>query len=163
MLTMGGLIIHWTIEYYKIQSTVTKLCETEGGIKIYVSPEEWRKQIGENELAKLHPFKSGKQSNYQKGTIKFKGREYETFSQLNERIMVYATFEQPRSYTLGGYYLYYDTREKKALFSLNNFNSGVGAIANSLSGLKFWLNDIKDCDYKSTADEEDNLLNQYIK
>ena len=47
MLTMGGWIVYWAIEFAYIQAKVSYLCEKEAGITVYVTPEQWRKQIGE--------------------------------------------------------------------------------------------------------------------
>ncbi|ULJ68775.1 hypothetical protein MIS45_08290 [Wielerella bovis] len=56
MLTMGGWIVYWAIEFAYIQAQVTKLCEKEAGITIYVTPEQWREQIGEEEWEKMRPL-----------------------------------------------------------------------------------------------------------
>ena len=47
MLPMGNFIVYWTVEYWMLQAKVTHLCETRGGTKIYLTPEEYRKKIGE--------------------------------------------------------------------------------------------------------------------
>ncbi len=148
----------WTIEYIQIQRTVTHLCETEGGIRVYVTPEEWRKQIGEEEWLKLYPYSWEEQGNYQKGTLLFKGREYKTISQSNSRVMVYAIYKKAENYILGNYSLYYDIKGKIPLFSVNSFNVGTGPIPDEL---KFWINSINDCNYKTFINRKNELLNKY--
>lgn len=47
MLTMGGWIVYWAIEFAYIQAKVSYLCKKEAGITVYITPEQWRKQITE--------------------------------------------------------------------------------------------------------------------
>ncbi|QMT33951.1 hypothetical protein LNQ82_05630 [Conchiformibius steedae DSM 2580] len=56
MLTMGGWIVYWAIEFAYIQAKVSYLCKKEAGITVYITPEQWRKQIREEEWKKLKPF-----------------------------------------------------------------------------------------------------------
>ncbi len=154
MLTMGGFIVHWTIEYYKIQSTVTKLCETEGGIKIYITPEEWRKRIGENEWKKLIPLTDFQIRNIQppKKNIYFKGKEYKYTKGIyragnleNVRIKLFNSYDSSISNTIINRSIVVDIETNKILIYANYINTGAGTISNSLSGLKFWMSNLPKC------------------
>ncbi|MFB2577940.1 hypothetical protein ACEYX6_02090 [Acinetobacter sp. c2-A9] len=39
-----------------MQYTVHQLCKADGGVTVYVTPEEWRQQIGEKEWLEMKPF-----------------------------------------------------------------------------------------------------------
>ena len=80
MLIMGGWIVYWIIEFAYIQAKVSYLCKKEAGITVYVTPEQWRKQIGEEEWEKLKPF-TDKESDqryaiYNNKTLSFDNRIY---------------------------------------------------------------------------------------
>ncbi len=159
MLTMGGFIVYWTIEYIQIQRTVAHLCETEGGIKVYVTPEEWRKQIGEEEWNTLTPYTKEKISysteigkkiildnikfEYSKGNTHLNGGILE-----NDKVALYITYTAPKPiYGSKSISLLVEKNTHKVLLKDISFYYGTGPIANDLSGLKFWLNNIKDCNY----------------
>ncbi len=159
MLTMGGFITYWTVEYYQIQRTVTKLCETEGGIKVYVSPEEWRKQIGEEEWNMLTPYTKeeifyskeiGKEFildnikfEHSKGNTHLKGGILE-----NDKVALYTTYTVPKPiYGNKSISLLIEKNTHKLLLKNISFYYGTGAIVNDFSALKFWLNNIKDCNH----------------
>ncbi len=80
MLVMGGWFVYWAIEFAYIQLRIKELCEKEAGITVYVTPEEWRKQIGE-EWIKAKPLTNKEiDEKYQKNqwkTLLFEGEEYE--------------------------------------------------------------------------------------
>lgn len=87
MLTMGGWIVYWILEYHYIQHKVNHLCKTEGGVTVYITPEEWRKMIGEEEWRNLKPLTNEEiNERYQKNTGKilfFEGVKYRlTFGQM---------------------------------------------------------------------------------
>ena len=43
MLPTGHYLVSWTAEYFMMQARVSELCKTQGGTKIYISPEAYRK------------------------------------------------------------------------------------------------------------------------
>lgn len=141
MLTMGGFIVYWTVEYYQIQRTVTHLCETEGGITVYVTPEEWRKQIGEEEWNKSY-YTGEPDQNYSKdATMSFDGRQYHIFGQINQRIFMYVVDDWGNK---GDIFIddlfFYDFKLKKVLYHQRIFSaSGTPLLSDSLGALKFWL------------------------
>ncbi len=138
----GRFIVYWTIEYYQIQRTVTHLCETEGGIKVYITPEEWRKQIGEEEWESLHEDWKNIDHNLK---FKFNGKNYYGSTQLNRRVISYEAKDKRKDIIRDSDYIYVDKNTNQVLFRNHYFSVGMPAIANSLSGLKFWLNDVNDC------------------
>ena len=42
MLPTGHYLVSWTAEYFMMQARVSELCKTQGGTKIYISPEAYR-------------------------------------------------------------------------------------------------------------------------
>ncbi len=155
MLTMGGFIIYWTIEYYQIQRTVTKLCETEGGIKVYVTPKEWRKQIGEEEWTTLYPFtnleiRNNKPTleriNHLGDVYKYTPGIFRAGNIENSRITLYSNSEKNKYRILKFSDTLADRTNGNVLIKKTYFIYPVSAVANNLSGLKFWLSSIKDCD-----------------
>ncbi len=153
MLTMGGFIVHWAIEYYQIQSTVTELCETEGGIKVYVSPEEWRKQIGEEEWNGLAYLDERVKDTEKPYFFIFKGKKYKAGFKTNHRIWSFSIYDSIHDEIRIVDRIYVDTKSKKVLFQKTLFSTGAGAWLAGGS-YKQWLNNIKDCDSGSLSNEK---------
>lgn len=156
MLTMGGFMVYWAAEYAYIQYKVTKLCESEGGITVYVTPEQWRQQIGEKEWATL--TEDWKNIDHDL-TFQFNDKIYYGSTQLNRRVISYAAKDERRDMIGDSDKLYIDKTTNQVLFRRHYFSVGVPAIANSLTGLKFWLDDINDC-YIGDWSEEDRFFHR---
>lgn len=151
MLTMGGLIAHWTIEYIQIQRTVTHLCETEGGIKVYVTPEEWREQIGEEEWDKLYPYKTDaeKQSLDFLSDRTIDGVKYYFSFAMNERLAIFDSAYHDvaeTKYTGKKYDVAIDIKNNQVIVKLTTFSTGVGQWMTG-GGYNSWINNIKSCSY----------------
>ncbi len=158
MLTMGGFIVYWIIEYHQIQRTVTKLCETEGGIKVYVTPEEWRKKIGEEEWRKSY-YTGEPDENYPKdSSMNFNGKQYHIFGQINQRVFMYIVDNGGNT---GDIFIddlfFYDFKLKQVLYHQRVFSaSGAPLLSDSLKAFKFWL------DYGiHSCGMEDKLLDRF--
>lgn len=80
---MGGGI-------YVIQHRVSKLCEQEAGLTVYVTPEEWRKQIGEEEWAQQYDDGQHIDENL---AYTFNGMVYYGNARLNKRIYIYVAHD----------------------------------------------------------------------
>ncbi len=149
MLTMGAFIVYWIVEYIYIQYTVTRLCETEGGVTVYVTPEQWRKQIGEEEWEKS--FYTGEpDTNYPEDSLmQFKNKEYHVFGQINQRVIVYYANDYGKHNDI--FYqdmFFYDVESQQILYHERVFSAGAPLLSNSLGAFKFWLDySIKDCNY----------------
>ena len=157
MLTMGWVLIYWVIEFAVIQARVSYLCATEGGTTVYVTPEKYRAQIGEEEWSNLPLVnKSIPYTKEKELSIKFQGKNYVPLSQENRRIIsLWNTQHGNAIYGIGkNDTIFYDVISKQVLFEQVTFGVGVPAIANSLEGLKFWLNNISDC---SSADLPESI------
>lgn len=153
MLTMGSWIVYWAIEYTYIQAKVTELCEKEGGITVYVTPEQWREQIGEEEWKQS--FYTGElDKKYQKRDRNiFNNREYYISSQINQRVLMYKSNDWGKNSIKDVFIsdiVIYDTKWQKILYNYRVFSAkSAPNITNSLEGLKFWLDyGIKDCGWK---------------
>lgn len=148
MLIMGGFIIYWTIEYYHIQARVKYFCETEGGLKVFVTPEQYKIRLEKNDwtnLPKYYPTVKGK---FKNTYITYKGVDYK-LQRRNEdkvQILLNSTDLHPRvPYVKDFGSITYDTQHQVVLSQLIMYSVGGGSIANELSALKFWMNDIDDC------------------
>ena len=142
MLLMGGWFVYWYWEYHYLQKTVTKLCQEEGGLTVYVTPEEWRKQIGEEEWNNLPEDWKHISHDLQ---FKFQGKVYYGDSQLNKRVISFLANDE-RKDIIGDYdKIYVDKKSNQVLYRIHIFSIGAPAIAISLRGLKFWLNHTNDC------------------
>lgn len=147
MLTMGGWIVYWIAEYHYIQYKVNHLCKTEGGVTVYVTPEEWRKMIGEEEWQKS-VYTGNPDENYPKDdVINFGGREYRVISQINQRVLRYYSRDAGR-YAIKNVYiedfLFYDMKLSKVLYHQRVFSPDISDELN----LKFWSGyGVKRCNF----------------
>lgn len=137
MLTMGGFIVYWIVEFIYIQAKVNHLCKTEGGVTVYITPEEWRKMIGEEEWQKS-VYTGNPDENYPKdNVINFGGREYRVSYQINQRVLRYYSRDAGR-YAIKNVYiedfLFYDMKLSKVLYRQRVFTSDIPDELN----LKFW-------------------------
>ena len=48
MLLMGGWWLYWGIEYLQVQANAEEMCK-QAGVKVYITPEEWKKMVGGEE------------------------------------------------------------------------------------------------------------------
>ena len=155
MLLMGGWFVYWYWEYHYLQKTVTKLCQEEGGLTVYVTPEEWRKQIGEEEWNNLpEDWKNIRHDLH----FQFQGKDYHSDSQLNRRVISLIAKDERKDIIRDSDTIYVDKNTNQILFREHYFSVGAPAIANSLSGLKGWLNNIDDC-YIGNWSYEDRFFN----
>ena len=158
MLLMGGWFVYWYWEYHYLQKTVTKLCQEEGGLTVYVTPEEWRKQIGEEEWNNLPEDWKHISHNLQ---FKFKGKVYHGSTQLNKRVISFLAKDE-RKDIIGDYdKIYVDKKSNQVLYRIHIFSIGAPAIAISLLGLKFWLNYINDCSVDKISYENRSFYTNY--
>ncbi len=145
MLTMGGIVGYWIIEYIHIQRTVTKLCETEGGIKIYVTPEEWRQQIGEEEWKHLIVYDVHSDLSDIKGHYKdFEGNKYYAVGKRNARIISYSHYSEISQYTRKMNKIFFDSKGQQILLKTTAFSVGVGSFASN-GNYKEWINYVQGC------------------
>lgn len=86
MLSMGGFIVYWIAEYWILQVRVTHLCETRGGTKIYLTPEEYRQKIGEDEWKNLRGINKLIHERDGISNVTFQGKEYVPLAYENNRI-----------------------------------------------------------------------------
>ena len=151
MLLMGGWFVYWYWEYHYLQKTVTKLCQEEGGLTVYVTPEEWRKQIGEEEWNNLPEDWKHISHDLQ---FKFKGKVYYGNDQLNKRVISFVAKDE-RKDIIGDYdEITVDKKSNQVLYRIHIFSVGAPAIAISLRGLKFWLNHTNDCSFGKLSYED---------
>lgn len=158
MLLMGGWFVYWYWEYHYLQKTVTKLCQKEGGLTVYVTPEEWRKQIGEEEWNNLPEDWKNISHNLH---FQFQGKVYYGDSQLNKRVISFVAKDE-RKDIIGDYdKIYVDKKSNQVLYRIHIFSIGAPAIAISLRGLKFWLNHTNDCSVDKISYENRTFYTNY--
>ena len=151
MLLMGGWFVYWYWEYHYLQKTVTKLCQKEGGLTVYVTPEEWHKQIGEEEWNNLPEDWKHISPSLQ---FKFQGKVYYGNDQLNKRVISFVANDE-RKDIIGDYdEIFVDKKSNQVLYRIHIFSIGAPAIAISLRGLKFWLNHTNDCSFGKLSYED---------
>ena len=151
MLLMGGWFVYWYWEYHYLQKTVTKLCQEEGGLTVYVTPEEWRKQIGEEEWNNLPEDWKHISHDLQ---FKFKGKVYYGNDQLNKRVISLIAKDERKDIIRDYDKIYVDKKSNQVLYRIHIFSIGAPAIAISLRGLKFWLNHTNDCSFGKLSYED---------
>ena len=158
MLLMGGWFVYWYWEYHYLQKTVTKLCQKEGGLTVYVTPEEWHKQIGEEEWNNLPEDWKNISHNLH---FQFQGKVYYGDSQLNKRVISFVANDE-RKDIIGDYdEIFVDKKSNQVLLRMHIFSVGAPAIVNSLYGLKFWLNHINDCSIYELSDKDRFFYENY--
>lgn len=140
MLLMGGWIVYWVGEYVYLQYNVAKLCKKEAGLFVYITPEEWRKQIGKEEWNTLYSdFKMLDLDNNLE--LKFDDKIYHGSYQFNRRIVAYEAKGERRDIIVDSDRIYVDKETNQILFRTRYFSVGA-----SYDSLKIWLNNLKDCD-----------------
>ncbi len=159
MLTMGGFIVHWWLEYRDINTYVTELCAKEGGLTVYVTPEEWRKQIGEEEWSSLVPINDDIPEDAENKTITFQGETYDTPSRVNHRVWTSSITDYLSYRVYRTDRIYYDIKSKQVLF--RQVFIGGGHYPNLPGALKGWLNNINVCDHASVPPKIRFFSSQY--
>ncbi len=144
MLTMGGFMVYWAVEYIQIQRTVTHLCETEGGITVYVTPEEWRKQIGEEEWGELVAYNRSQRQRFNKHHKVIDNIEYYSTEKFSNRVIKYTAYRTIGEYIGEMNYIVVDVPTSKVLLETKFFTVGSGSWAAGGS-YKSWINSVNSC------------------
>ncbi len=140
MLLMGGWWVYWSIEYIRVRAYAHEMCQ-RAGIKIYVTPEEWKRR---NELSKN--FKLNQVAKYilsDNGNIVFQNREYTFSYDLSSKISMYSFQGKKKNYTTVLYRIFYDKEDKVILASTESITTKYG-YSSSLS-FKPWIDSIPQC------------------
>ncbi|WP_352310219.1 hypothetical protein [Psychrobacter sp. W2-37-MNA-CIBAN-0211] len=157
MLTMGGFIVYWAVEYAYIQTKVSDLCESEGGVTVYVTPEEYKKRVKNNNwksIEKYKPLLGGKYRSY----IEYEGLMYEIYD--NGAVLTLTNTSSLKS-VKNFNSIIYDAENEIVLAKLVMYSVTSAAIANDFSGLKFWMSSIDDCFSNVDQSKRFNLKKQY--
>jgi hypothetical protein len=160
MLPMGNFIVYWAVEYWMLQVRVTRLCETSGGTKVYLTPEEYRKRIGEEEWNNIHEINKLIHVEDGVSNISFQGREYKPQGYENSRIRSFDIRNEIKGITETDV-IYYDYRMHQVVFQTTTFGVNAPSLVYSLEGLKFWLNNIQDCSRGDLSYEDRFRVYQY--
>ena len=157
MLTMGWVLIYWVIEFAVIQARVSYLCATEGGTTVYVTPEEYRAQIGEDEWNNLPWLNETISYSESSGKfIVFEDRRYQLSGRENRRVVSFRIGEYSQSGIGMTDRIYYDKVSKQVL--LRQVRYGVST---DIPNLKFWMDGIKQCSLADIPESIRFLDNQY--
>ena len=156
----GYYLASWTAEYFVMQSRVSELCKTQGGTKVYVSPEAYRQMIGEAEWQRLYAMNQSVYAGDKESHLHFAGKEYTPIAQRTPRIRAFQ-FRQEIKGIHETDMLYYDDISQQALFQTVTFDAVAPPFLYYAGGLKFWLNDIKDCATETLTDEERYFVAHY--
>ncbi|KPN72123.1 hypothetical protein [Neisseria sp. 83E34] len=153
MLLMGGWMVSWAMEYWTVRQTAQTMCK-DAGITVYVTPEDWRRRLGYQEWKSFKLVQERVESNEE---LIFENRVYKISHKFNDRIFLYESHAYKKR--VSSYYrIIFDKEDGIVLFKSIRASVSKPAIANSLEGLKFWMETIPDC-YK-LGDSE--LLNEYL-
>ena len=148
MLLMGGWFVYWYWEYHYLQKTVTKLCQEEGGLTVYVTPEEWRKQIGEEEWKNLGTYENYRKLNInsivKERYIIINGQRYLSLNKINRRIIRYANWQKINEFIDKQQDLLIDEQLNRILTKSTYFMIGSGKWLAGGS-YKIWLNHLNGC------------------
>lgn len=141
MLLMGGWMVSWATEYWTLRQTAQAWCKNSG-FTVYVTPEEWWAKISEQERQDLETVQEPIED---ERVLVFEDRKYKASYRYNNRLVNYRHNEY-KPYIVANYQVFYDEKDRVALFKIMEVSVGVPAIANNLQGLKFWLETVQGCD-----------------
>ena len=144
-----------------ITSYLGELCKTQGGIKVYVSPEAYRQMIGEAEWQRLYAMNQSVYAGDKESYLHFAGKEYTPVAQRTPRVRAFR-FRQEIDGIHETDMLFYDEISQQALFQTVTFDAGAPPFLYYAGGLKFWLNDIRDCATETLTDEERHFVAHYV-
>ena len=148
MLLMGGWFVYWYWEYHYLQKTVTKLCQKEGGLTVYVTPEEWRKQIGEEEWKNLGTYENYRKLNInsivKERYIIINSQRYLALNKINRRIIRYTNWQNINEFIDKQQDLLIDEQSNRILTKSTYFMIGSGKWLAGGS-YKIWLNHLNGC------------------
>ncbi|KPN72125.1 hypothetical protein [Neisseria sp. 83E34] len=154
VLLMGGWMVSWAMEYWTLRQTAQEWCKNSG-FTVYVTPEEYWAKISEQERQDLETV----QERVKDGRVLvFEDKKYKASYRYNNRIVNYS-YSEYKPHIVSDYDIFYDEKDRIALFKIMEVRIRVPAIANDLEGLKFWLETVQGCD--SFDDWE--LKKQYLR
>ena len=146
MLLMGGWFVYWGVEYLQVSSYVNEMCK-QSGIKIYITPEEWKQMVGgEDAWRELGRSNRNPPDHMKDDQIVFNGEIYEIFWQENDRLSIYLHQRQDGiRYVSANQNVLYDEMSGKALMQYNYTTVGSGSLEDFMGWLKTWINNIPSC------------------
>ncbi|EGZ46775.1 hypothetical protein [Neisseria wadsworthii] len=140
MLLMGGWMVSWATEYWTLRQTAQAWCKN-AGLTVYVTPEEWWAKISEQERQDLETV----QERVKDGRVLvFEDKKYKASYRYNNRIVNYRHNEY-KPYIVANYQIFYDEKDRVVLLKNMEAKVRMPAIANTLEGLKFWIETVQDC------------------
>ena len=147
MLLMGGWFVYWWIEYIQVSSYVSEMCK-QSGIKIYITPEEWKQMVGgEDAWRRLGRSNRNPPDHMKDNRIVLNGEIYEIFWQENDRLSIYHHQRQDGiRYVSANQKVLYDEMSGKALMQYNYTTVGSGSLEDFMGWLKTWINNIPSCE-----------------
>lgn len=147
MLLMGGWFVYWGIEYIQVRSYVSEMCK-QSGIKIYITPEEWKQMVGgEDAWRRLGRSNRNPPDHMKDNRIVLNGEIYEIFWQENDRLSIYHHQRQDGiRYVSANQKVLYDEMSGKALMQYNYTTVGSGSLEDFMGWLKTWINNIPSCE-----------------
>ena len=147
MLLMGGWFVYWGVEYLQVSSYVNEMCK-QSGIKIYITPEEWKQMVGgEDAWRRLGRSNRNPPDHMKDNRIVFNGEIYEIFWQENDRLSIYHHQRQDGiRYVSANQNVLYDEMSGKALMQYNYTTVGSGSLEDFMGWLKTWINNIPSCE-----------------
>ncbi|QMT41309.1 hypothetical protein [Neisseria shayeganii] len=143
MLLMGGWWVYWGVEYLQVRAYAKEMCQ-QAGVKVYITPEEWKEIVGGEEIwREIQPIDQSPTLDMQGKTLTFNHINYEISHQVNNRVFTYTRYKN-HSYLLMTDKIYYDRLSQKVLFQYIEANIGTSS-TDLIAGLKFWIDAIPSC------------------
>lgn len=153
MLTMGVFIVYWIVEFVYIQAKVSHLCETEGGVTVYITPEEYKVRLKSNNFDGLPKVE------YVGNGFLFDGFEYDP-DKYDDRFGLLSRLEYFDDFFISRD-IFFDKKTQVVLVREYGVYAFEPSLHNNLSGLKFWKGSIKDCTFRERTVSVSDLYNDF--
>ncbi len=161
MVTMGWAFIPWRMEYVALRDRMDYLCSKESRFTVYITPEEWRKQIGEDEWQEMNLIEGSYDEEH---TLIFEGIEYHHNYRLNKRVVILKGEGIKEKFIYKTYYIAYDTVLNEILYQSINFSLTFSHYKQDISGKpRFWLKkNIKRCSFFDLPKDKKFIKYRYV-
>ena len=116
--------------------------------------------IGESEWQHLYAMNQSIYAGDKESHLQFAGKAYTPVAQRTPRIRTFQ-FRQEIEGTHETDMLYYDDISQQALFQTVTFDAVAPPLLYYAGGLKFWLNDIRDCAIDTLPEDERHFVAHY--
>ncbi len=162
-LSIGIFLGQWIIDYAKIKIKVNSLCNIgDNGLIVYVTPEQYRKKIGNSEWNNLKfninagdNYKTFYYDEFKNYTVKFENIDYKFAKRVNRRIILLKGYID---YNYGSF-IYFDVVDKTVLVKRYFVKVPRAVVTGGWTSANILRDTIKGCE-KITYDQN-KILKKY--